>query len=143
MSPTLNIISETKRVVRPLLENLKTSISPDMLDAGMGMKKKKEKKEKKSKDIDKNAPKKVNPWIAHLQEFRKNHPEMSYKECMKAAKPSWEEKRNSQLMSGEPKKIEEKKPKKKASASESPEKTEAGDSENEKNDEDKSDDNDE
>ena len=42
MSPTLNIISETKRVVRPLLENLKTSISPDMLDAGMGMKKKKE-----------------------------------------------------------------------------------------------------
>ena len=147
MTNSLNIISETKRAIRSDINLLSQSLSPDMLDAAMGMKKKKEKKEKDIKK--KGGNRKVNPWIAHLQEYRKDHPELSYRECMKAAKPSWIEKRNGKLMSGEPKKKEEKKSPEKEkskspSASASPEKTEKEDSENEdKKDDDTKSDNDE
>jgi hypothetical protein len=33
--------------------------------------------------------KKVNPWIKHVAEFRKKHPEMKYSEVLKKAKDSY------------------------------------------------------
>ena len=62
------IISQTKKVVKPMLQfnyDLE-NIEPHQLDAGMGFKKK---NDKKSKEIKKKAPakggsgRKVNPWI--------------------------------------------------------------------------------
>jgi len=36
--------------------------------------------------------KKANPWIAHVAEFRKKHPEMKYSEVLKKAKDSYKKK---------------------------------------------------
>jgi hypothetical protein len=37
-------------------------------------------------------PRKANPWIAHVAEFRKKHPEMKYSEVLKKAKDSYKKK---------------------------------------------------
>jgi hypothetical protein len=42
------------------------------------------KKEKKN-----SGNKKENPWLKHLKEYSKKHPEKSYVECMSAAKATY------------------------------------------------------
>jgi hypothetical protein len=37
---------------------------------------------------------KNNKWLVHLREYRESHPELSYKAAMKAASPSWADKKN-------------------------------------------------
>ena len=81
LSLTLNIISETRRAPRPLLIQ-NNVMSPDQLDASLGMKKKKTKDIKK-KRTPSGGKRKTNPWIEHIQWYRKEHPELSYKEAMK------------------------------------------------------------
>ena len=43
-------------------------------------------KDKTKKSIFKPKEKKQNPWIKHVQEYKKNHPELKYSECLKQAK---------------------------------------------------------
>ena len=82
-------------------------MTPDMLDASLGMKKKKSKDIKK-KRAPSSGKRKTNPWIEHIQWYRKEHPELSYKEAMKQCKPSWLEKKKN-LLNAKPK--DEEKPK--------------------------------
>jgi hypothetical protein len=35
----------------------------------------------------------TNPWILHVKEFRKKHPELTYPEALKAAKESYHKKK--------------------------------------------------
>lgn len=44
-------------------------------------------KQPKSKTESKD--KKVNPWIEHLMKFKKDHPTLSFKECIQQAKLSY------------------------------------------------------
>jgi hypothetical protein len=50
----------------------------------------------------------ANPWLEHLKEFQKKHPEKSYGECMKLAKATYKpiEKQSGKGKSKESKKIE-------------------------------------
>jgi hypothetical protein len=34
-------------------------------------------------------PKRTNPWVAHVQSYKRNHPGLTYKTCMKEARPSY------------------------------------------------------
>lgn len=34
----------------------------------------------------------MNPWLVHVANYRKAHPNMSYSECLKMAKPSYKKK---------------------------------------------------
>ena len=34
----------------------------------------------------------MNPWLVHVANYRKAHPNMSYSDCLKAAKPSYKKK---------------------------------------------------
>ncbi len=38
------------------------------------------------------AKKKINPWIKHLNEFRKKHPKMNLSEAMKKARKTYRKK---------------------------------------------------
>ena len=31
----------------------------------------------------------ANPWVAHVKQYKRNHPGVPYKECLKAARPSY------------------------------------------------------
>jgi hypothetical protein len=41
----------------------------------------------------------MNPWLSHLKKFQLEHPNMSYKECMVAAKASYKKKSGGSLLS--------------------------------------------
>ncbi len=34
-------------------------------------------------------PKGTNPWVAHVKNYKRNHPGLTYKNCMKEARPSY------------------------------------------------------
>ncbi len=34
-------------------------------------------------------PKRTNPWVAHVKNFKRNHPGLTYKNCTKEARPSY------------------------------------------------------
>jgi len=47
------------------------------------------KKIKKVKTDEVKKPKKTNPWLLHIAEFRKKNPEMRYKDCLKEGKKTY------------------------------------------------------
>ena len=110
----------------------------------MGMKKKKS--VKKSKEIKKKKTvggKKVNPWIAHVKQYFKDHPELTYREAMKQAKPSYfankEKNENEAKQLNKPKKVEADEEKKdenlEENAEEKPKKEDDGDGDGDKSSE--------
>jgi len=51
-------------------------------------------KKVKRKSKKKGLPPALKPWFNHLTAFRKEHPKMSLKECMKAAKKTYKKKKS-------------------------------------------------
>ena len=61
----------------------------EVIEEVVPIKKVKNVKKTKSETDEVKKPKKTNPWLLHIAEFRKKNPTLSYKDCLKEGKKTY------------------------------------------------------